>query len=98
MVDRIRTMRETTYAELKPGDCAWITGALLKVRSCWPARGNVRFFDADVVRPGATYSEGDYAVFSGLGHGHVLCEVLPAPSPAAAAAETPATPAPGGEQ
>lgn len=82
MPEIIRTMVEKTYGELKPGDLAWITGALLKVKTCWAAgRGHVRYFDADVIRPGGGYDEGQYAVFTGLDYGQVLCEILPAVPP-----------------
>lgn len=75
----IRTMDEKTYGDLKPGDLAWITGALLKVKTCWPpSRGHIRYFDAEVIRAGGGYDEGQYAVFTGLVYGHVLCEILPA--------------------
>lgn len=83
MPEIIRTMVEKTYSDLKPGDLAWITGALLKVKACWPAgRAGIRYFDADVIRAGGGYDEGQYAVFSGLEYGQVLCELVPAATPA----------------
>ena len=73
-----RRMIEKTYAELEPGDCVWISGALLEVTVVKrPVRDRCRF-EAKVIRSShiVSYEIGKSVEFSGLAHCPVLTEAV----------------------